>query len=132
MSDGELPAQVYTNFAVLGDWMKTNGESVKGISPLSDDESANVPATSSGAARYLFALPKFQNNGANRHVYPDDLMPPEDTTLTLSGISKPVSVKLLRDNTPLDFSYTNQTVTIHVPAAKRTQLVDVARIELKQ
>jgi alpha-L-fucosidase len=132
MSDGELPAQVYMNFAVLGDWMKTNGKSVKGISPLPDDESANIPATSSGTVRYLFALPKFQNNGANRHVYPDDLLSPEDATLTLSGISKPVFIKLLRDNSPLDFSYTNQTVTVQLPAAKRTQLVDVAQIELKQ
>jgi alpha-L-fucosidase len=132
MANGELPDQVYTNFAVLGDWMKTNGESVKGISPLPAAESANVPATSSGAARYLFALPKFKDDGANGRVYENDLLPPEGVTLMMSGISKPVSVKLLRDNSPLDFSYTNQTVTIQLPAAKRTQLVDVARIELKQ
>ena len=97
-----------------------------------EGESANVPATSSGVNRYLFALPKFKDNGANGHVYPDDLLPPEDATLTLSGISKPVSVKLLGDHGPLDFSYTNQTLTIQLPAAKRTQLVDVARIELMQ
>ena len=128
MSDGELPVQVYKNFAVLGRWMKTNGESVKGTLPLPVGESASVPATSSGTVRYLFALPQFSEKG----VYDDDLLPPENTTLTLSGISKPVSVKLLGDDQPLDFSYANGTVTVSLPATRRTPLVDVLKVQLAE
>ncbi|HXJ73177.1 MAG TPA: alpha-L-fucosidase, partial [Candidatus Dormibacteraeota bacterium] len=65
--NGELQPEIYTNFAVLGSWMKVNGESVKQTLPLPRNESASVPATSSGSARYLFAFPKFDGND-NGHV----------------------------------------------------------------
>jgi len=130
MSDGQLPDEVYKNFAVMGNWMKANGESVKGTKALSPNESANVPATTSGSTRYLFALPKFKNDGANDQVYASDLLPAEDATLTLSGISKPVSVKLLADGSTLNFTYANGTLTVQLPAAKRTPLVDVVRVAL--
>jgi len=133
MSDGELPPEVYTNFAVLGAWMKTNGESVKGTLPLPDGESANVPATSSATARYLFALPQFTGTtgaASPSHVYPADLLPPHDTTLTLDGIPQPASVILLGDGGKLDFDYTNKTLTVQLPAARRTPLVDVVKVEI--
>ena len=130
MSDGELPAEVYTNFAVVRGWMKANGESVKGTQPLPAGESANVPATASGKSRYLFALPKFKDDGARNQVYPDDLLPSVDATLTLSGVAKPRSVRLLGDGSRLDFTYAGNTVTVQLPAARRTQLVDVVKIVL--
>ena len=133
MADGELPPEVYTNFAVLGAWMRANGESVKGALPLPAGESANVPATASASARYLFALPQFTGTvGAAppSHVYPADLLPPHDTKLTLGGIPRPVSVKLLGDGGRLDFDYTNETLTVQLPAARRTQLVDVVKVEI--
>ena len=135
MSNGELPAEVYSNFAVVAGWMKTNGESVKETFPLPIGESANVPATSSGKIRYLFAVPKFKGTAGNdaqtSAVYPEDLLPPQDTALTLSGIAKPASVTLLSNSDALDFSYTNKTVTIQLPCAERTPLVDVVKIELE-
>jgi alpha-L-fucosidase len=134
MSDGELPAEVYSNFAVLGAWMKTNGESVQGTLPLPKGESANVPATSSGKNRYLFALSQFKgtagDNPDSSHVYPEDLLPPRDMTLTLNGVSKPMAVKLLGDGKPLTFDFTNRTVTVQLPASRRTPLVDVVKVEL--
>jgi len=134
MSNGELPAEVYSNFAVVAGWMKTNGESVKETLPLPMGESANVPATSSGKIRYLFAVPTFKGTAGNdahvSAVYPEDLLPPQDTTMTLSRIASPVSVKLLGGGT-LNFSYTNHTATIQLPSAERTPLVDVVKIELE-
>ncbi len=135
MSNGGLPAEVYSNFAVVAGWMKDNHESVKGTLPLPSGEVANVPATSSGKNRYLFALPKFKGTTGNdvhaRAVYPEDLLPPQVTALTLSGITKPASITLLSNNDALNFSYTNKTVTIQLPSARRTPLVDVVKVELE-
>jgi len=131
MADGELTDDTYKNLAVLRDWVKVNGVSVKGTQPLPSGESASVPATASGSMRYLFALPKFENDGANDHVFPKDLLPPEDTVLTLRGVSQPASVRLLSDGRALQYTYTNKVLSVKLPAAKRTNLVDVAQIELK-
>jgi alpha-L-fucosidase len=134
MSNGELPAEVYSNFAVVAGWMKIDGESVKGTLPLPKGESAGVPATSSGRNRYLFVVPKFKgaigDDARAGAVYPEDLLSPQDTTLTLSGVSKPSIVKLLGSDGALNFSYTNGTVTVQLPASKRTPLVDVVKVEL--
>jgi len=131
MSDGQMPDEVYQNFAVLRDWMKLNGESVRGGQPLPAGESASVPATASGRMRYLFALPKFKNNGANGQVYEEDLLPPEDVSLTLNGVAEPASVKLLGDGRPLVFGYSNRTLTVQLPAGRRTKLVDVVQVVAK-
>jgi alpha-L-fucosidase len=133
MADGELPPEVYANFKVVAGWMAKNGESVKGTLPLPRGESAFVAATSAGTVRYLFALPKFVGtSGAepnSTHVYPEDLLPAEDTVLTLSGVTKPVSVTLLGDGRKLDFSFADGTVKVPLPSSRRTPLVDVVRME---
>ncbi len=123
--DGEFVDAIYTNMAIVGGWMKQNSAAVKGTKPLPPDESASVPAVTSGAARYLFAAPKF-----GRGSYPEDLIPATDETLTLNGVSKPKSVKLLADGSALESSYANGIVTIELPASKRTTLVDVVQVNL--
>ena len=130
MPTGELEPKVYTNFAAVSDWMKTNGEAVKGTLPLPAGESASVPATASTGARYLFARPKFKGSDDNsRRVYPEDLLPAEDMDVTLAGVTRPAAVRLLGDGGPLDFSFTNSIVTVHLPASRRTPLVDVIKVE---
>jgi alpha-L-fucosidase len=127
MCSGEMCEGVYENMAVVAGWMKNNAPSVKGTKPLPSNESASVPATSSGQTRYLFAIPEFRNGG----MYDRDMIPPTDETLTLKGVPKPASVKLLGDGSALQFDYTDGTVTIHVPATKRTKLVDVVQVNLQ-
>src|SRR6185295_18800169 len=63
MASGEFCDDIYKNMSVVAGWMKANSESIRGTKPLSGGESASVPAVASGSARYLFALPKFKNNG---------------------------------------------------------------------
>lgn len=139
--DGTLQDETYSNMAVVANWMKANGESVHGTSPLPNDESANVPATArypagtnSVLVRYLFARPRFKDGdgvyfGSSGNVYPPDLLPPQDTTLTLTNhIGQPVSVTLLRDGSKLNFTYTNNVTTVRLPASKRTDLVDVVKL----
>jgi alpha-L-fucosidase len=126
-SDGELVDEIYRNMAVVAGWLKTNGRSVQGTQPLRAGESATVPATATGTTRYLFALPAFTEGGR----FEKDLLPAADATLTLKGVGKPRSVRLLGDGRALAHRYNDGAVTVELPAARRTKLVDVVRIELR-
>jgi hypothetical protein len=58
-------------------------------------------------------------------------MPASDCDLTLKGLSaKPQAVKLLADGSELKHDFANGTLTVHLPAEKRTKLVDVVAIDL--
>ena len=127
--DGEMCAGVYENMAVVADWMKRNAPSVApGAKPLPKTEIASVYATARGAARFLFAVPAFKNGGK----MPQDQLPPRDETLTLRGVASPKSVTLLAGGDTLNFIYdaATRTVSVSLPAAQRTKLVDVVAIEL--
>jgi alpha-L-fucosidase len=126
MSSGEFCDGIYKNMDAISEWMKRNGAAVKTAKPLPAGETASVPATASGSTRYLFALPKFKDGGA----YEKDLLPPADATLTLTGSSKPARVILTSDGSELKHEYSASTLTIQLPAAKRSQLVDVVQIDL--
>jgi hypothetical protein len=52
----------------------------------------------------------------------------EDATVTLKGVGKPKSVKLLGDGKTVEYTYSADAVTINVPANRRTRLVDVLQI----
>jgi alpha-L-fucosidase len=128
MSNGEFCEDIYKNMTIVGEWMKTNGEAIHATKPLAESESANVPAVASASARYLFALPTFKGNG----IYEKDLLPSEDVTLSIKGIAtKPASAKLLGDGSELKFEYVAGEVKVELPAAKRTKMVDVVKIELE-
>lgn len=126
MATGELCDGVYSNMGVVGGWMKKNAASVVGAKPLPSSETASVPATTSGSTRYLFLIPEFKDNGA----YDDDMLPLKDENISLSGITKPKSIRLTSDGSVLDFVYANGKIDVKVPAAKRSKLVDVIKVEL--
>jgi alpha-L-fucosidase len=129
MATGEFTGEIYQNMNVLADWMKTNGRSVRGTKPLAANESASVPATQSGSSRYLVLLPQFKSGG----VYDDDLLPASDVTVILKGVTKPLAVKILTNipgSAALKYDYSDNAVTIQVPASMRTKLVDVLQVDL--
>lgn len=125
-SSGEFCEGIYQNMARISGWMRTNAAAVTAVTSLPAGESASVPATAAGSTRYLFALPQFQDNGA----HDKDLLPPQEATLTLTGARKPASVALTSDSAPLKYEYSGTSLTVRVPAARRTQLVDVVKVEL--
>jgi len=125
-ASGEFCDGIYENMTVVAEWMKHNSPAVKAVKPLPTGESASVPATASGATRYLFALPRFKDDGA----YEKDLLPAADSALTLTGANRPVKVSLTSDGSELKHDYSGGTLTIHLPASKRTKLVDVVRVDL--
>jgi hypothetical protein len=80
-----------------------------------------------GATRYLFATRQFKNSSSLR----EDFMPPTDMKSTLTGpAGRPARVQLLGDRTPLVFHVSENTVIIELPAAKRSELVDVVHMEM--
>jgi alpha-L-fucosidase len=129
---GELHPAAYQNMEVLADWMKKNGDAVHAVNPLPAGESSNVPATAKGNSRFLFAIPEFNKVNGAPGMFDKDMLPPSDATLILKGIpGKPVRVTLLGDSSDLPFEYAAQTLTIKLPATRRTKLVDVVQVVLK-
>lgn len=125
-ADGSMPDAVYQNMKVVENWMKSNGKSVKNTKQLPIGEWASVPATASGNFRYLFAIPEFKEKG----MYEKDRLPAKDTTLVLKSVSKPKSVILLGSKKELKFTYSDDQIVIQLPAALRTELVDVVQVTL--
>jgi len=128
MASGEFCDGIYQNMAAISEWMKRNGSAIKAARPLPAGETASVPATASGSTRYLFALPQFRAGGA----YQPDLLPPRDLTLTLTGAGNASKVILTSDESQLKHDFSGNTLTIQLPAAKRSQLVDVVRVEMER
>lgn len=126
MASGDLSADEYAHMAHVAEWMKSNGDSVHAVRPLPTGETSSVPATAAGSTRYLFAIPAFQGKGTAEK----DMLPPADETLTLQGAGKPSSVVLMGDGSALDYDANGDTVAIKLPAAKRTKLVDVVKVQL--
>jgi alpha-L-fucosidase len=126
--DGEFVDDIYKNMAVVGGWMAKNGESVKDVTPLPDRESASVPATAAGRVRYLFAMPQFRGEG----MMDRDLLPAKAVEMELEGVAKPTAVKLLGDDSAVEFKYAGDTLSLTLPAEKRSGLVDVVKVELPQ
>lgn len=123
-ADGSMPDAVYKNMKVIEKWMKINAKSVKHVNELPADEWASVPATASNNFRFLFAIPEFKDKG----MYEKDRLPAKDTSLVLKTANKPQSVILLRNNQTLHFTYTRNQIEIELPAALRSDLVDVVQV----
>jgi alpha-L-fucosidase len=128
MNTGEFSPALYKNLAALAAWMKTNARAVRAVTPLPPGESASVPATASADARYLFAHPQFKDDGTHEK----DLLPPTTHAFTLQGAPKPAAIKLLADGLPLDYDWTDGTLTVQLPARQRTKLVDVVEVILSK
>ncbi len=124
--DGEFVPEIYQNMQIVADWMKRNRRSLEGTKALPADESASVPATARGRARYLFALPAFKDGGK----FEKDRLPPADTTVTWKGSQKPRRVRLLGDGAALKHTWADGQLTIELPAAKRSDRPDVVSVEL--
>ena len=127
MSSGSFCDGIYKNMSIVQDWMKTNGESIRGTKPLPENESADVPAVAGASTRYLFALPQFRGNG----MLDEQMLPAADVTLTIKGLAnKPASVTLLGDGSNLKFDAVDGAIKVELPATKCTRLVDVVKVEL--
>lgn len=126
--DGVFVDEIYKNMAVVGDWMKKNGPSVKEATPLPTGETASVPATAGKGVRYLFAIPQFLGDGS----YDSEMLPLEEVRMELNGAPRPTEVKLMGDGSPLSFDYSDNKLAVTLPIKMRTKLVDVVEVILPQ
>jgi alpha-L-fucosidase len=113
MSSGDMPPAAYERMKEFGDWVRRNGESVFGVKDMPDSESANVPVTAAKSARYLHAVPSFQ-----------------ETKVEWRGTARPKRVRLLASGQDLHHTYENNVLRVDLPANLRTPLVDVVKVEL--
>jgi len=126
-SDGIFPDAVYKNMAIVQEWMKINKQAIQHTTQLPAGETASVPATANGKFRYLFAIPEFKDKG----MMDEDMLPAKDLTLTAKISAKPRSVVLLGSSKKLQYTYTDNELSVQLPATLRTKLVDVVQIELQ-
>lgn len=108
---GELPEVAYERLRETAGWMAHSRESVIGTDPGTYPEKSNVPVTVGPNRCYLFALP-----GA-------------DGVMELREVPRPQGVTLLRTGAALDFTWCDGQLTVAIPAALRTPLVDVVAVD---
>jgi alpha-L-fucosidase len=129
-AQGEFHPKAYENMAVVAEWMNKHRPAVHAAKPLPKGESASVPATALGDARFLFAIPHFKGTNGKEGMFDHEMEPVGELILTLKGQpAKPSFVTLLGDGLALDHQFSDGVLTITLPAARRTKLVDVVRVD---
>jgi alpha-L-fucosidase len=111
MATGDLPPAAYERMKEFGAWVARNGESVFGAKDAPDGESANVPVTASKGARYLHAVPSFQ-----------------ESRIEWRGGVQPKDVRLLATGAPLRHEFEGGVLTVELPKEMRAGLVDVVKV----
>lgn len=110
---GEMPDVVYDRLRETAEWMKHSKISVIGADPAEAvSAEPGLPITQHSNTFYV-------------HVLPDC-----DGRLSVNLPDKPKTVRLLRLNQPLTFDWNGSTLSLEVPSALRTRLVDVVAITI--
>lgn len=111
--DGAMPPPFYQAMAEVRDWMKFNGESIRGAGPMPEDCKANVPVTTHGAVWYLHAV-----NGCSGKI---SVTPGS----TITGVS---SIRVLRTGDPVKYRWENDTLLLDYPEPDRSTPHDVIAV----
>lgn len=108
--NGELPDVVFERFAEVETWMRHSRDSVIGARPGPSSSPCNVPVTVNGDREFLHALPDFAGRIAYHRAH------------------IPSSVTLLRTGRPLQYMYSEGILSVDIPPAERTPLIDVVAV----
>lgn len=127
--NGELPVEAYANMAVVAQWMKTHGESIRQTKPLPRGETVSTYGTAAGNNRYVFHVPAY-NKYSWKGPFVSDRAPKQEVTLTLSGSAPVKAVTLLGDGLPLAYQQDGNRLVITLPVNRQGGLVDVVKVEL--
>jgi len=108
---GEMPEPYYRRLEQLAAWMAHSGTSVQNVTAGPWPERSNVPVTCKGSGVWYAHFDWVQDQPA-----------------VIQGVSRPISVRLLRDGTPIPIHWENDVLTISLASDLRTTLLDVAEI----
>ena len=109
--DGSLPEPAATAWGEMAAWMKHSRESVIGADPGPFPEQVNTPVTTRANVAYVHFLPGF-----NEAVVWKNARTPKQATL-------------LRDGSKVEVVATGGTLRIELPASRRSDNVDVVKLE---
>ncbi len=111
--DGSIPPEALKAWKEIGHWMKYSGESIYGTRAGTYPESCNAPMTvkEDEGVFYLHAFPNTQGTIKVRDLE-----------------KKPGKAILLRTGEDIPFEYSDGTLSLRIPPAKRTRLVDVVKV----
>jgi alpha-L-fucosidase len=112
--DGSLPKPTTDALRDMAGWMAHSRESVIGAGAGPWPEQVNVPVTTRPGVAYLH------------------LLPGETAPVVWRKAPRPVTARLLRTGEEVNFLYADGALTIEVPAAMRSTLPEVIRLELAQ
>ncbi len=108
--DGTLPEIYYRRMEELKGWMKDHQQSVIDTTGGPYPEQSNVPVTIKDKTWYFHILSDYKGE------------------IRATGVDKPISVRLLKGNRDLEYSYCKRTLTIVMRNNLRTKLVDVVAV----
>lgn len=130
IANGDLAPQAYENIELLKAWMKVNSEAIYNVQPLENKEEASELASAKGNKRFIYLLREFKEGGA----FESDILPARDKTVTLKGISSPNKVVYMPNGRKLKFDYSksDSTLTIKLPASDRSNTVDIICVTLRE
>ncbi|MBL0159125.1 MAG: alpha-L-fucosidase [Bryobacterales bacterium] len=107
--DGSMPKPYWEGMERMAGWMKHSGEALFGTTSGAWPESGETPVTVQGNTWYL-------------------LVEPQTKTVSVRAQGKPVQARLLRTGNRLECEYAGGVVRVDLPAAERTELVDVVAL----
>ena len=123
MANGKLEENAYKNMRELQSWMEKNKSAIEGVQRLPAGEESSVPATASGNKRYLYLIPEFKGE-----PYAKNKLPPNDVSISYQTSAECKSAKLLASGEALAHDDAHGKLTVRVPAAQRSSLVDVIEL----
>ncbi|MFC1805678.1 alpha-L-fucosidase [Planctomycetota bacterium] len=130
-NDGTMPDYYYGLCDVLERWMAKNRRALLGVHGGPWPDKCNVPVTIKDDTWYLFAWPQDEKgeflsprNGRNGHYD----YTPRQKTVTVARVGKPASVRMLASGRTLDYRHDGSTLTVTIPAAEATPLLDVIEV----
>ncbi len=130
--DGTMPDYYYGLCRVMGGWMEKNRESLTGVDGGPWPELCNVPVTTKGDVRYLFAWPQNEKGEflePRRGSGGEYDYTPKDKVVVLKGARRPARVTLFATGERLDHEFEGSVLTVTIPAARTTPLLDVIKVE---
>ncbi|MEO6868112.1 MAG: alpha-L-fucosidase [Ginsengibacter sp.] len=123
--EGVFSDEMISRLKELAAFMKVNEVAISGTSVLAKGEEASVPATAKEQHRYLFVMPAVKNM-----IKPAEL-PLTEKDITFKTPHLIESIKMLGNDTKINYEENNDIITIHVPAEIRSINGDVLDVKLK-